>query len=109
MVNLLKKYGGQCNPNLKGILYDQQYEEQKLKKSNIPQRTKNVTAQQANTATGALNEAMSAMKERGERLEKLDNAAASLGNEAAALCCYDQAVKGKDKEEVFVWAEILTK
>jgi predicted double-glycine peptidase len=99
MVNLLKKYGGQCNPNLKGILYDQQYEEQKLKKSNIPQRTKNVTAQQANTATGALNEAMSAMKERGERLEKLDNAAASLGNEAANYAVMTKQLKEKTKKK----------
>lgn len=99
MINLLKGYGGKVNPNLRGMLYDEEHEKQKLKSNGATKETKDLTTQKANSAVGAMAYAMSAMKERGERLESLDSTTASLQNEAANYADMAKQLKEKAKKK----------
>ena len=74
-------------------------EAQKIKSSDIKQKTNNTVTQQVKKATGAMAGLMSAMKERGERLEKLDNTASSLQNETVNYASMAKQMKEKAKKK----------
>lgn len=99
MIRLLQSYGGQGNPNLKGTLYSQAQEEQKLNTTDKIRTMIHPTISQAMNTTGVVSDAMSAMRERGETLEKLDKATSSLERDAANYAEMAKKVKEKTKKK----------
>lgn len=95
-MNLLKGYGGK--PSLEGMLYDEEFEEQKSRTSHTKQ-PKRTTTQSVNKANDVMADTMAAMKERGEKLEKLDNAAVSLEKETANFADMAKQLKEKTKKK----------